>query len=186
MNIKLKPISKTHKDVFVNSDHTLVYKPLNDFLFSLEEADYQAELMNYLAEYSICPRATYDETYFIMDYVDGSMLSQYEDITDDLFIKIMRLRCKMHYLGVAHNDLHDENIMITTEGRVIFIDFDDACEDRRQVINELQSDICIECEVLHHFSEDIKERYYDNLRRMDDLSMVCTGWVEEYYKGWDL
>lgn len=69
--------------------------------------------------------------YFVMDYVDGISLQEYVrqegTIAPDTVLKMMRRPIMalqmMHKTGLIHRDISADNLMVSTDGRLILIDF---------------------------------------------------------------
>lgn len=75
------------------------------------------------------------EYYIVMDYIVGSDLYDFiennKNISDKLLwsilFKIISGIEYVHRKGVAHNDIKPENIMITKDGNIVYIDFGLSC-----------------------------------------------------------
>ena len=67
----------------------------------------------------------------IMEFIDGKELYDYmdergtlpEDEARNVFLQILNGLQTLHSYGIAHRDMSLENLMITTSGRVVIIDF---------------------------------------------------------------
>ena len=72
--------------------------------------------------------------YIIMEYLDGVTLKQYlsqngvirEDILIELMMPVMKSLNTMHSRGIIHRDISPDNIMYTTSGKLILMDFGSA------------------------------------------------------------
>jgi len=109
-----------------------------------EEIEKEVFLLEYLTKEKLCNiipciRQHFTENYngriyifIITDYIDGITLREFYDCADtETLIKVMYL-CVLslrmiHSYNIIHLDIHDENILITKDMRIYFIDFGLAC-----------------------------------------------------------
>ncbi|KAK7019450.1 hypothetical protein VNI00_018060 [Paramarasmius palmivorus] len=62
----------------------------------------------------------------VMEFVDGHNLAGCM-MTDDLVLELEASMSTLHLAGFVHGDIRRENLMLTRDGRVMFVDFDTSC-----------------------------------------------------------
>jgi tRNA A-37 threonylcarbamoyl transferase component Bud32 len=61
----------------------------------------------------------------LMEYVHGERLST-GNVSVEIAMKVLNGIRRIHWAGVEHNDVAERNVLVTDEGRVVWIDFSNA------------------------------------------------------------
>lgn len=91
-------------------------------------SDYDKDSLKILSNYGLIPKIYYmDNKIVIMKYINGITFKEYKKIMSvekvkEINYKIQNLHRIWDSLKFEHFDLHDQNIIITPEERVYFID----------------------------------------------------------------
>ncbi|MCD6434127.1 MAG: phosphotransferase [Candidatus Diapherotrites archaeon] len=107
-----------------------------------ESIEKEAELLKILNKYSIGPKLykfDKENKAILMEFVKGKTLAEFleEKPKRSEFIKIfselLRQAALLDFLGISHGQLGGKlkNIIITSKGRVVIIDFEKASKERR-------------------------------------------------------
>lgn len=89
----------------------------------------EARALQLLNDSGITPRylGRLNDYAYAMEYIEGENFRLKKHISSITHLAAMeKAVCRMHELGVAHNDLHGKNIIITNSGDFYFIDFASA------------------------------------------------------------
>ncbi|MCA9433291.1 MAG: phosphotransferase [Candidatus Omnitrophica bacterium] len=72
--------------------------------------------------------AVLDRDRYLIEWIDGQPLSSFKKVQmpAPFFSDLENVMAEMHSRGVAHGDLRNRNIMVTSEGRPMVIDFSTA------------------------------------------------------------
>ena len=147
-------------------------------------------VMEFLEDYKPMTTIMTMATDLLKDY-SGLMLSQLVArdkngdtlLLDTLFSNLFKGLKKMHSLGIAHNDIKPENIMVDEYYNIKFIDFGASCEG--ESCKKLNAYTIIYCdpEILLHNGDEIKSfpltffvgkgKYLKRAQRGDLWSLGC-------------
>jgi serine/threonine protein kinase len=136
-NKVFKGKKKDGKDVIIKIMDYPPYKEL-DILIKLKP----------ICEYFLCIESfgkikTENNSYFIStEFIKGVTLTEYlkKDHSKNELIKVMneiiKSIKKLHNLGIVHNDINSENIIITPDNKIRIIDFGEANENKKYMYND--------------------------------------------------
>lgn len=92
-------------------------------------------------EGSVCEgfgRKFYQGT-LVMGRIPGTPICEYEgSITKSLVANFLHKLAAMHLSGVAHKDLHGNNVLVSPEGEIYFVDFGGCSFSYRQAFSEAE------------------------------------------------
>jgi RIO-like serine/threonine protein kinase len=116
------------------TNHNILYRNIilkpNEYilkLFTKGTSLLEINWLKKLSAYGLIPKIYYINDYFIiMKYIEGQSLLEYDNkhgpLNDKILNRIKYLVNKWHGLGFAHGDLNENNILITKNEKVYFID----------------------------------------------------------------
>lgn len=130
-----------------------------------------------------------------MEFIEGKTVNNLypKEIPDDVFQSILNTRKKINLAGIAHNDYHDENIIIDTNGKVFALDpYNPTSGDWTKVMEDIVSPT-FEKTVLKRASKDVKARYKKASQKIKEMVSSPNFWreksndqhkqmVEDFYK----
>ena len=90
------------------------------------------EVLKLLSKNNLSPKPIeWSKNYLIIEYINSITLSEYLIKTNDykIFIDVLQSIDKIHSLGIFHGDLNLDNILITPDKNIKFIDFESSFRD---------------------------------------------------------
>lgn len=124
------------------------------------------EILNYLAKYDLAPKAIfYNKHYLIIEYIDSIPLSKYIKQDFSIFDKVFEAVEKIHNLNIFHGDLNLDNILITKDKKIKFIDFESSFKNDLSVEEKKKLDYQIFEEKMKRFYPDIFKEYRAKYRK---------------------
>jgi len=120
------------------------------------------ETLNFLNKYNLSPKGLYYNNYYlIIEYIDSITLSNYLKNSKNytIFDKVIKSINKMHSLNIFHGDLNLDNILITPNEEIKFIDFESSFDDKLSLEEKKELEFKIMEEKMERFYPEIYREY---------------------------
>ena len=135
----------------------------NGFFYDVKnKLQKEYETLNFLNKYNLSPKGLYYNNYYlIIEYIDSITLSNYLKNSKNytIFDKVIKSINKMHSLNIFHGDLNLDNILITPNEEIKFIDFESSFDDKLSLEEKKELEFKIMEEKMERFYPEIYREY---------------------------
>ena len=135
----------------------------NGFFYDVKnKLQKEYETLNFLNKYNLSPKGLYYNNYYlIIEYIDSITLSNYLKNSKNytIFDKVIKSINKMHSLNIFHGDLNLDNILITPNEEIKFIDFESSFDDKLSLEEKKELEFKIMEEKMQRFYPEIYREY---------------------------
>lgn len=159
------------------------HRPLARWLVSyLVKREYR--VLERLNDWQYSPKvyASHDPLVLVQEYINGRLISRFATGSEEVVGQLQMALQQLHQQGVAHNDIHADNVIVRADNQPVLIDFTSATWlPKWPVINWLQHK-------LYTFDQrhlvKIKQRLGNELSLAEQQQLKRPQWLEFILKVW--
>jgi len=118
------------------------------------------DILNILYKNNLAPKPIfYDSYYLILTYIEAINLSNFLRKDISIIKHVIEAIHKMHSLNIFHGDLNLDNILVTKDNQIKFIDFESNFRDDLSKEEKIKLEFTIFEEKMKRFYPEIWEKY---------------------------
>jgi len=135
----------------------------NKFFYNVEDKfKREFEILNILYKQDLAPKPIeWNKNYLIIEYISSITLGKYIQKSGDytIFKNLFENIKKLHSLNIFHGDLNLDNILITQNQEIKFIDFESSFDENLSFEEKERLEFQIMEEKMKRFYPDIYKEY---------------------------